>query len=984
MHVWLLGPLASGNNASQHCVQFDPADNASYFAVDYNATQRRFQGRFLCMAGCATSRCRAQLANVSADACSFLPQLNASASLRFADELAACGASDNDDDSGTGRTIAAVLSSLAAVGGLAGGVLLLRRWRRRQDRRERRGDDSVLPKIDAGPADADRTGAARVQPCTALTAAACAAGRWCRATFGLSWTLSSRTELYEILLMLCAAVAWTAQVVMAWTAGPFTVFADVSFDSFGLSEQYVDTSNAESLFQPWAAAWRVLVLILGIGLWCGALARFVVVRPTISAYRWSMVRAVCLGCALLGQFALFMAPPFFCNFMTAVSMRANNVSFINNSSDIRSSLDSIMGYSFLGIVCSFLANLYLNIIHGLAVGVYVGCLLGLLTLRAGSHWTLVGIWDMSAGRIMAAICILLLLEPIQGTLPVIVLYQSFGVDAAWIVLWGIAWGAPFVLFYHLHRLVGAVRTEGATQRTQRNLRVNLLLYCIVYVATTAYLLDAGRQLRHLAVGFPSALLFSVICVTTALVFVLTQIYLISLAGTIFTQATLRPPKAADLMINSVAEPDDAADEEQAPSLHSDGAGDGSDSDDSDASEDTRPLRRTARGRAGPCARWCSRECRCVWRAAGALATLTGPFWRWLAETAERENPERYGNRVTLRRLFLLIGIVADGYIVFDMLSYSLNESVKQQVQELLASMDAGFQWPDDANGGTLFDRAFELYGTARWYAFGLLLVAFALLLLALLADFGLRSRRGLWWSRLFGYASLALLYFGVIATALPNYLRATPVNQICPHCAPQFDNMVALLGGDMVGIVCAVIFTLNLLPVLLAVPAAMVRSARLILINRHLLYERAVARVPRSQCGPDNAENVRFVFALSALLSPLLTALPMVMFYQLFGDAVVGVLIAFFWIAPAIVGQAVTVENSSRIYWAWLTCYVGGLVAVIVYEILLRGLAKPIEQELQSVSFYAEIAAEICLANVIISDLFFSSIERDGEAKADA
>lgn len=76
-------------------------------------------------------------------------------------------------------------------------------------------------------------------------------------------------------------------------------------------------------------------------------------------------------------------------------------------------------------------------------------------------------------------------------------------------------------------------------------------------------------------------------------------------------------------------------------------------------------------------------------------------------------------------------------------------------------------------------------------------------------------------------------------------------------------------------------------------------------------------------------------------------------------------------VLPMWIGLNVTPKNVLRMYYYWLIAYFAPLFAVFGYEVAKRGLAKPIEDELTSPSLYLEILAEICLTNVLISDLLY-------------
>jgi hypothetical protein len=63
-----------------------------------------------------------------------------------------------------------------------------------------------------------------------------------------------------------------------------------------------------------------------------------------------------------------------------------------------------------------------------------------------------------------------------------------------------------------------------------------------------------------------------------------------------------------------------------------------------------------------------------------------------------------------------------------------------------------------------------------------------------------------------------------------------------------------------------------------------------------------------------------------------------------------------------------------RSYNLWLVFYFTPLLLIFLYEALARGVAHPIVQLLSTPAVYVEIGAEICIANVIISDVMYATL----------
>ena len=82
---------------------------------------------------------------------------------------------------------------------------------------------------------------------------------------------------------------------------------------------------------------------------------------------------------------------------------------------------------------------------------------------------------------------------------------------------------------------------------------------------------------------------------------------------------------------------------------------------------------------------------------------------WCFEKTERKFHIVFGKRVAKRRLFLTIGVITSIYANVNLLVDILSTSVKELVIQTLEDLDIGVKWPDDNEGGTIFDDAFELY-----------------------------------------------------------------------------------------------------------------------------------------------------------------------------------------------------------------------------------------------------------------------------------
>ena len=175
------------------------------------------------------------------------------------------------------------------------------------------------------------------------------------------------------------------------------------------------------------------------------------------------------------------------------------------------------------------------------------------------------------------------------------------------------------------------------------------------------------------------------------------------------------------------------------------------------------------------------------------------------------------------------------------------------------------------------------------------------------------------------------------------------------------------LVGDLVGLMTSTVFSINFIIVLLAVTPAIVRTSRLIFIDRHLgRIEGLDDPVSQSLF----KEHVRTFFAWSTLMTPFLVCLPFLVFYQFFGDLFIAMWFLVFLIVPIGLGFTATTKTISRNYGLWLLFYFGPLFAVIFFAAHKHGMG-PVVHVLKNPMTYVELLSEICLANVIVSDIVY-------------
>lgn len=118
---------------------------------------------------------------------------------------------------------------------------------------------------------------------------------------------------------------------------------------------------------------------------------------------------------------------------------------------------------------------------------------------------------------------------------------------------------------------------------------------------------------------------------------------------------------------------------------------------------------------------------------------------------------------------------------------------------------------------------------------------------------------------------------------------------------------------------------------------------------------------------------VELVIQFCPILTPPLTAMPMLVIFQLFGDTVVAALILMYWLLPIAVALAFDSRRKFD-YYIFMSFYFGLLCALVGYLANQEGIGSVVVSAFKSADFYLEIVAEVSLANVVVSDLLCANL----------
>ena len=853
------------------------------------------------------------------------------------------------------------------------------------------------------------------------------------------------------------------------------VFQEIGFGGSVANISTSDLINASPVqehFTQWSLTGKI---VQAVGCGVILLATFLGFIEQLRPISRATIHTAAFVMVALGQVSMMLVPPFLFDLAVAVNENQTDADSMLSDPAFRSDANDGLSLALDGVALTFISSLFMFLLHGLAPGVFLGsCLFGayLISLRSKSKPDKTGstfdrftsdltsgvgsssrvsmmserllpgngrsaldlawaqtqssesggsvrssftsgvtegssrTWDLAGARpldghvqmplkllqqqqprVRILNWIVALGAPCGGCLPAIIVYQSLGAEGWWSGCFLFCWLLPCAL---MGPLIFVLKSNGNDSWGAKALVLTATLYAALYTGATLAILFGLREkavaggFTEFTIEFPLSTFISSVLGCMAL----TNSYL---KRALLVDAT-RQHMARPLLSTS----------QEVPSVESDGTID----------TDSALLRgpatmAAARDAAVRDARgWAESACRCG-------KTCRDLALGWLRESDEREDPRRFGRRLPYRRISLAFGTGLTCWVLWRNFQESngfVNTWQLDAIKQTLEEADHGLQWPE--GNATILDEAVDTYGMYSKHQFAVESSALLLLLCACWCDWAVRDKRGLRFSRFFGFAGLAVMFFASLVPAAPNYLRITKLDTLCPCCAQQFNFLVSTLLQDMVGIFCSGLFALKLVPVLLIVVPSIVRACTLILYdditsekkrNRQINAadfnsptERQLhAEAMQSYIDPAfSRSNVHSVFSLSSLLTPIFTAIPMTVLVQLMrrpqfnrpafvflwmtNTTFMSATIAVFYLVPMLLGllQCKTTESVSRRYALWLLMYFGPLVLLTGREIYVLGYWKQAMDDLQSnwITYLCEVICEVLVANVILSDLMYSNL----------
>jgi hypothetical protein len=593
--------------------------------------------------------------------------------------------------------------------------------------------------------------------------------------------------------------------------------SEAIWSEIGIDPRYLDARVEHQHFSQWAATASFVGFIVGC---CTIVVGVVGCWRTIRCrYAWQQLQRWSLSISLLVTVAALIVPGFFIIFSEGVDLHGVDGRELFTNARFSAFVEGLLKQSYTGLVVAYLSNLFLFAFAAALPGVLLASCTVMVLLR--HHWFE---WKLSPihfaslqAKVQFASLLALICTPLLVLLPVVIVYQAIDTSTLWFVCWALLW--LLTLLLHLWLNSKSWTTSMATREASQWTSWLMLLVVTPGGLCVLYWKLVELEAIHLHISATTLTLLTLqslsLWYAVTLAFLLIDLGRVTLNDGAQQSIAVMVPTAdrLKLVINQIRPPTPTRD----PAV--------------DVDDPLHPrlpvaVRTPVTAVLSSCRRY-------------------GELCRgWLMEETEQRNFPLYGRRVSPRRLCLVIGLVSQVYLTYHYFLDCLQDA-RQAIQSMLDSADLQVTWPSDDAGGSLFDESLLLYQRFRWYSFAALFAACVLIALSLLVDSVYRPatsyreiqhneyspNAGLRWSRYFSILSMPCFFAGIFATAVPNYVASTPLSDMCPACAPEFDGFVQRLGGTFLGASSAMFLAAKIFVTLLAVCPALIRVVKSLLIN---------------------------------------------------------------------------------------------------------------------------------------------------------
>ena len=710
-------------------------------------------------------------------------------------------------------------------------------------------------------------------------------------------------------------------LAILWThAPPFTDFTQENLAYLGLDGNLVDLSHVAGIFVSWSdlgasmSFWSLLGMALLIGL------RFVFARPASHAW-WYGSLAVGFSCVAMAQPFVLTLPLLFVSLKDALYLFPSSAHIYTRDVSLRSALDDVLGYAFLSATLSYVAFLLLCSIATLAVGLYSGATLSLLSRRPGARAS------PSTLKRYRLLCVYSqLVVPIVALLPMLNAYQVYGFPVWWLLGWLFLWcGAGLIVGWTVTVTLtmekGEIMTRTGSSKLTGLLCLNLLLHGTVLGA----LVSTSTRVPIVHLGFPVLLLLNGFAAMAVVGSFVTMPARVRTHGHIREPLCGGAPESMPLVYGSI---NTQVPPETHPKSH-------------------------------------------------------GPLVHVLRFLVEADEPREEG-RIFLRRISLMVSVILFAALLIDDFGTVRTFSARREVVQAAETRWPSVKWPPNNNGSTVLDPVFDMVDEAYRVDFGLRSSAWACLLLSLAGDMVGSlwvSRIAGWVVGVVMTAALVSFSIPDYVSALPiNQLIhpcAPRFNAAVVYAVRQ------LVGIGFVGFnALRMVGILSLIPpTLLRVLLLVLEQSMLVSLSER----NALPRTWRDLLvvGVLAAYMTFFVsgLALCVLLQivrPDTVSFVLLFLYWLLPSILftVAALVFARWVKRhgpnlGLRSVAASVTGMNALY---LTTYAVTLIALVERNARQYGVWDVVTAELKQWTFWVELVVEVALTNVILGDILYATL----------
>eukprot|EP01084_Bolivina_argentea_P170380 295261_1 len=284
--------------------------------------------------------------------------------------------------------------------------------------------------------------------------------------------LKTREKCHIFLLLFSCAIS-VSTYYMWHTQSPWNLFDESSFEFIGVPADSLDITDLTSVLNYWEECCELYFIVFSAIFFISFIARFICVRKPFGC-SWPLYQMILLLLYIHLTFLLtLIAIPTFYSFTKSIKLNSDDNNTFTGSSDIQGDVNTLLGYSFTGVFLSFFSNVILYFVYSVPIGIYIVSLIFIRQLFINSdewivtdkysffsfHKFITGkstifYYDMSQEQKTAMIArVVVMLFVIQSmclcieSLPVIIMYQSFGTSGIWILCWMLKWLMPIILLY---------------------------------------------------------------------------------------------------------------------------------------------------------------------------------------------------------------------------------------------------------------------------------------------------------------------------------------------------------------------------------------------------------------------------------------------------------------------------------------------------------------------------------------------------------